>query len=427
MNLTLILKDKLLVLILLMVAIYSLGAFQHSTRVNIDSNEGDQIEYIKFAKKAKASSYIYAGGRNRMPAYPFIQSVLNDTSLEDRQFFERGKVINIGLSLLLLMLIFTIVKKRIGYNMVGIFLMTIAFSVYIFKAGYVQPELLFYTLVFVAFLLMVKMLSKASLHLGFSIGIILGLAHLTKAAVLPALILFGLFYSAKYLSKWIIDKRINFIDLSSIIILFLSFLLVISPYINQSKQIYGQYFYNVNSTFYMWTDSWSEAKSLTREHGDRNGWPNMPDDEIPSLEKYVREHKPIDPIYRILKYSKGILKECLASYGYQYFILLSLAWLFLSIKNCWRTFTYWIKTNRWLTIFLITYFGMHFLLYAWYGPIELGNRLILAQFLPFYYILLKAIQCMRWKLDKFYLANTILWIVLAYPMTLRLLSKYAGS
>ena len=61
-----------------------------------------------------------------------------------------------------------------------------------------------------------------------------------------------------------------------------TFLAVEYPHISNSKRIYGHYFYNVNSTFYIWYDSWDDVMQGTRVHGDRVGWPDMPEDQIPS-------------------------------------------------------------------------------------------------------------------------------------------------
>ena len=72
--------------------------------------------------------------------------------------------------------------------------------------------------------------------------------------------------------------------------LVLCFLAVLWPYLSTSKRVFGQYFYNVNSTFYMWYDEWGDAIKGTRAHGDRVGWPRLPADRIPGPAKYWREH-----------------------------------------------------------------------------------------------------------------------------------------
>ena len=58
-----------------------------------------------------------------------------------------------------------------------------------------------------------------------------------------------------------------------------TFLAVVFPYIQTSKRIYGQYFYNMNSTFVMWCDSRPEA-GLPRSLSPRGRWRELPPDKF---------------------------------------------------------------------------------------------------------------------------------------------------
>ena len=42
-------------------------------------------------------------------------------------------------------------------------------------------------------------------------------------------------------------------------------------------------FYNVNSEFYIWADSWEEIVDGVRANNDRIGWPTMDESELPSF------------------------------------------------------------------------------------------------------------------------------------------------
>ena len=70
-------------------------------------------------------------------------------------------------------------------------------------------------------------------------------------------------------------------NLASLFLAICCFLAVIFPYILQSKEMYGQYFYNVNSTFYIWYDSWEDAKQAERDHAFTEGWPDLPSGQVP--------------------------------------------------------------------------------------------------------------------------------------------------
>ena len=70
----------------------------------------------------------------------------------------------------------------------------------------------------------------------------------------------------------------------------LVFLALLFPYLQESYEKYGSHFYNVNTTFYVWYDSWEEARTGTLAAGDDVGFPDLPPEELPGLEKYLREH-----------------------------------------------------------------------------------------------------------------------------------------
>ena len=65
-------------------------------------------------------------------------------------------------------------------------------------------------------------------------------------------------------------------------------------------------FYNVNSEFYFWADSWEEIVDGVRANNDRIGWPTMEDDELPSFKKYASEHSLSDVFERFLYGFKSI-------------------------------------------------------------------------------------------------------------------------
>jgi hypothetical protein len=101
------------------------------------------------------------------------------------------------------------------------------------------------------------------------VGFLSALAYLTKASLLPGLLLFSVFFGLgaawqlytqgrvdKYLAIASFHRRLH------VLILFpLLFLTILSPYLYNSKRVFGQYFFNINSAYFMWYDSWTEAKA----------------------------------------------------------------------------------------------------------------------------------------------------------------------
>lgn len=120
------------------------------------------------------------------------------------------------------------------------------------------------------------------------------MGHLIKASVLPTLLLATPLLIIRGMTRGQNDEagpgsaslrqpRRVLHNAACALVLLGCFLVVVFPYIRTSKERFGRYFYNVNSTFYMWYDSWDEAERGTKAHGDRDGWPNMPADQIPSF------------------------------------------------------------------------------------------------------------------------------------------------
>jgi hypothetical protein len=256
-------------LVLTFIFLYCYGAIEHLKRVNTTMKATDQSAYMEYAKSMYETNYAYAGDRNRMPVYPFLQSLLYSPGLSDQEYFVRGKYFNIILSLAILLCLFFIFQKYLPLLQAVNLILITAFTVFIFKASYFQCELLFYFLDFCGFLLMCKMVSNPSWKLGILTGIVMGIAHLTKASILPGLILFILFFIIKEIYTLYVgvkdkshipfENKGNFISrLLIIALVILSFLGTVYPYISTSKRVFGSYFYNVNSTFYMWYHSWKE-------------------------------------------------------------------------------------------------------------------------------------------------------------------------
>ena len=128
------------ILIAFFLSLYLFGSIQNLKKVNTRMVLTDQGAYIDFTKKAYISGYTYSGDRNRMPVYPFFQSLFYNEQMEDQEFFIRGKYVNIVLSLVILSCLFFIFRKYFDlFHSINLLLIT-AFSVFIFKAAYFQCE-----------------------------------------------------------------------------------------------------------------------------------------------------------------------------------------------------------------------------------------------------------------------------------------------
>ena len=229
---------------------------------------GDQGAYLAYAQRMHETGYGYVSERNRMPIYPFLLSLIYRPGLSETQFLREAQAFNVNLSIVLLLLLFLLFRRFFSpLHALALFCAT-AFGVFLYRAGNAQTEVLYYFVSFCAFVLLLRMLIAPRWWLAALSGATVGVAHLTKASILPAL---GV-WVAVALAQLLWDARARHEDRSSdawrrlgmLLLVIATFLAVVFPYIQTSKRIYGQYFYNMNSTFVMWCDSWPEAMGLPR-------------------------------------------------------------------------------------------------------------------------------------------------------------------
>jgi hypothetical protein len=383
-------------LVLLLAALYVYGAVQQLERVNTDLSAVNQSAFMDFTRQVRESGFTYTGDRNRMPVYPFLQALLYRTGMSDEALFRQGKYANLVLSLVLLAGLALIFRRFFSpLHALNLTLIT-GFTVFIFRAGWFQAEVLFYFLNFCLFLLFWRLLQRPSYLLAALTGVVAALAYLTKAAIQPGLVIFAVCAVAHWL--WALSRKQGAggaplsshyarVYAATVPLVLGIFLLTTFPYTSENKRVFGHYFYNVNSTFYIWYDSWQQAKQGTRAHGDRVGWPDMPADQIPSMSKYLREHSPQQIADRFTDGGLEVLRRVAGSYGYAKYALIYAACLIGAIAWKREQAVGIIRRHPFLVAFLVLYFVAYFLLYAWYAEIEPGNRLILAQFIPLLFTL----------------------------------------
>lgn len=444
-------------LIIFAVAIFVGGAELNSQMVNTEV-KNDQSATMQYAKKLHQTNYEYIGDRNRMPAYPFIMSLFYQEGMSDSVFFELGKRVNIVIALGVLVVVFFVLRKYVSpFDSLTITLLT-AFTVFVYKAPYFLAEPLFYGLNFGLFVLLMELIIVPRISIALAVGLVAGITHLTKASVLPALALGVACLILHIVSSVysILKKRTQnnnvvhnklpqtnlYRSLLSLFAVLVVFFTIIFPYIRTSKAVFGQYFYNVNSTFYIWYDSWEEAKLGTKAHGDRVGWPDMPEDQIPSIQKYLSDHTVGQILTRFAKGAAITVKNMCKSYGYMTFILLYCTFLSAFIWQYRSNILPVIlnQRNRILIFFIACYFIGYFMLYAWYTPIAAGNRFILSLFLPMMFLLARLLSYAKTKnlsiqvfgqrihsatINPIVLIVLIVYLVSIFPI--RVITMYAGN
>ena len=385
-QLTLYLSGGIAIIFVVLGYFYYNAASLYAEVNNPSISHSDQTAYIKFSKTAYETDFTYTGNRNRMPIYPYIQAIFYRPEMSDDAFFSQGKELNIILSFLCLIVLFFIFRRYLSLHRATILTLIVAFGVFIFRSPHFTSEVLYYFLSFLGFLGMGLMLIRPSLVLGTTTGILLALAYLTKASNLPAIAAFVFVFFLKVIltiyrkNK---EKKPILYQLASLGLMLLIFLSLISPYLLESKKKYGHYFYNINTTFYVWHNTYDEAIHDENLKGHLDHWPDAPADQLPSLKKYIREHN-------INQMEERLLTGIKAQIGYlanpdtkiNYLLIFGGASLFLLISLERDKRKKIIKENWALALFFILNFGGYIFLYGWYYPIGSGGRFIYSIFIP---------------------------------------------
>ena len=392
-----------IVLLLLLSIPYFNAAKKHSQILNDSTRYTDQSNYLEFAKKARQSSFTYLGEHNQTAAYPFLQALFYRSGMDDSAFFEQGKLINIVLSLVLLVALFLIFIRYLSVPSATILTLIVAFGFYIFKAPYFQAEVLYYFLAFLGFFLMAKMILKPGLALAVVTGVVLGLAQHTKASVLPALAMFVFVYLSKEIvyglrmlrRKSYDRERIHksVVRLAYLLITVICFLTVIYPYIRVTKQRFGQYFYNVNTSVYIWYDDFVQAKAAEEIYNFTDQWPpDMPAEMVPGLQNYLRTHS-IEQIIDRIRF--GVNQQIIniqsqfSVTNYQLtFMVLLLMVIMADLKNSINL----LLKYPYLVGFSILYFAVYMTAFIWYSPISPERRFTYGLFIPLMFAIFVAIK-----------------------------------
>jgi hypothetical protein len=371
-------------LVLAILVVYGFEAHARRRLMSTPASLGDQGAYLAYAQQMAETNYAMIGDRNRMPIFPFLLSLIYRPGEPEAQFLTRAQTLNVNLSIALLLGLFFIFRRFFPPLFAAALLAATAFGVFLYRAGNAQTEVLFYSLSFCAFVLFWRMLVGPRWWLAILCGLTMALAHLAKASLLPALGVWGMVFVAQTL--WgrrtsSVPRKLSRLGMMCLVLA--TFLAVIFPYIRNSKRIYGQYFYNVNSAFVMWCDSSTEGWNFLHEWGDKDKWRALAPDQLPSPAKYWREHSLGQIAYRLAHGMGRLASQNAMLIGYYKFVIaLILAGAILSVRHG-RRVRELLADQPFSAAFCVLFFALYLALYAWYDQIVNDTRFILSIFLPF--------------------------------------------
>jgi len=203
-------------------------------------------------------------------------------------------------------------------------------------------------------------------------------------------------------------------------LVFLVFLAVIFPYIQAMKAQFGHYFYNVNTTFYVWYDDNFQAIQAEKEYHFADAYPSqMSADELPNLRNYLRTHSLEQILGRIGFGLNAQVFNILSPFSvsnYQLSYLAILVMIFLAdLKRNLRL----VRLHSSQVSFSVLYFIVYLGAFVWYSPISPERRFTYGLYLPFLLAVFLALKAMvrnqaregRGKIDLRLLVNAANFVI----------------
>lgn len=359
----------------------------------------DENAYLDHVRTILLSeNYWYLGDRNRMPIFNYFLSLFYDLNLNELKNYYNLKIANLALTSFLSMLFFLKLNKKFQNKFIFI---NFSFFVLVIPIFALVHQLLVESIFFISFCLMLVYFdqfydepsSQNAIKLGFA-GAFCYLLKYTGLTVFFAISLFTIIFG-------LLNKKTIYIK--KFIIVFFTFFILVSPYLYENYTNFNNHiFYNVNSEFYFWADSWEEIVDGVRANNDRVGWPTMEDSELPSFEKYVSEHSFSDVYNRFVFGFKSIGVDyfSLSKLG-SHITIISISVLMMSIYLAYKRRVFYVLKLSYFDLITILTCGFIILASAFNSYISTGLRYTLPIGIPLFLMVFL-------KLDKVYARNNIL-------------------
>ncbi|MCB1077845.1 MAG: hypothetical protein KDM64_08475, partial [Verrucomicrobiae bacterium] len=163
----------------------------------------DQHAYLNLGRLLRVDGYDYIIPRHRMPGYPMLLSLLyrdadayqptpgkEDPRKISDAFFQRAKTFNIWLSMGCIAAIFLFLACYLPVMESLLAAWSIGWLLFVFKACFVQPEVLFDTLALFVVVLMWRQIARPTWRNGLIAGVALAATYFIKSALLPLIALY---------------------------------------------------------------------------------------------------------------------------------------------------------------------------------------------------------------------------------------------
>jgi hypothetical protein len=417
-----------------LLAAYVTAAVVHARVVNVDVGRHDQSAYLAVARELARTHFEAPTNRMQMPLYPMLQALfLVDPGAPDDVVFPRAKLVNVALSVILVAILHLFFRRALPRLEALVATLATAFTVFVFRAGYVQTELLFYTLSFFLFVALGRLWERPSFAFAGLAGALAGLSFLAKGSVTPGLALFAAMFVAR--SAWLErSARAVAVRVAQLAAVAGAFVATTWPYLATSKRLYGEWLFNLSTRYAAWCDSWDQFMDLQARLGPWWTWGRYPERDLPSMGNYLRSHSLASMAEREVLGLGEVLGNAMIGHGYFEVIVLYLAFAWLSLRAGRGVRSI---DPRSLPAFAIPYALLYLALFGFYAPIAAGPRFVLMIFLPVLYTALRAGaarapsvvafgRTIAWRdFNAFVLAVLVLHVAFVLPATIGRI--YAGG
>lgn len=419
-------------------------------QTNSDRNRSDQQNNIRLALEAKAfASPDFSSGVSQAlwdwfphhgdgvvnPLWPWVAARIHRDNDSEEEFFVRGKWLNLGLTLSVLLIGAGFISRRFSLPATLNLLLLTGLGAFLPRAVWFQPEPLYFMLFLAAWTCAIATLAKNSLWRYTLFGILTGLAYLTKSSALPLMLAFLGISTLRFLVRWITDRIRNHHSQNSphwnshshivgSLLCILAFLMTAGPQLNSSYKRFGNIFGNYPG-YWMWLDNFEpQGIDFLLNYNTREKLGAIAEDEKPSLPVYLKTHSIDHATERLMQGIKGTTGDfllpkrakirktgpdpwrvLLPSRG---FYLLFLAGILTFIWLCGMFYKgrgqpvperYQPETATIMLFAIGTVIG-YLILFSWYRPIGKGDRFMLALYAPVVLSLIWAAESIYRRIEQ---------------------------
>ncbi|TLD69330.1 hypothetical protein FEM03_18345 [Phragmitibacter flavus] len=383
---------------------------------------------------------------------------------EDYSLFNKGRWFNVFVTATFLVFLGIAACKKLSLPAACNLILLGGFGALLPRAAYFQPEPLYFIFFFLTWVACISALKNNSLWIYAVIGVVSGLAYMTKSSIQP--LLAGFVIASSLRCVWeIFSTRSQDLQMSGthrwhwrnhvvgLVMLGVAHFMTIGPRLTTSYEQFGDMFHSYPA-YWMWMDDFEEKGfQWMVDHPNAEALAAIPADQKPSAGNYVRTHTPEQIQQRLLSGTQAKVTEFLlpaqternkkiekqkpwrgifeargwylvALSGILLVTLLILPWSAPKAQHAGHLiFKPGISV---IVFFVVGSLVGYTLLFGWYHPIGRGDRFMMSLYLPLVFTLIwgadsivKRIQQRqgsRWILHAYQTAHWLLFAALCWRL-----------